>query len=118
MGHGRQYVSWIHEDDFCRAIHWLIENSEAKGIYNLTAPNPLPNREMTSQLRQALKVPVGLPATKWMLEFGALFLQTETELILKSRRVVPERLQEEGFQFSHFHFAEAIEALEETALKE
>ena len=115
MGHGRQYVSWIHEEDFCRALQWLIENPKAEGIYNLTAPHPLPNREMTSELRQAFGVPIGLPATKWMLEAGAFFLRTETELILKSRRVVPERLQEEGFQFRYSKFSAAIEALEKAA---
>lgn len=113
MGHGRQYVSWIHEEDFCRAIQWIIERTDCEGIYNLTAPHPLPNREMNSQLRQALGVPFGLPAAKWMLEIGAFFLRTETELIFKSRRVTPERLQAEGFEFHYGKFMEAIEALEE-----
>lgn len=115
MGHGRQFVSWIHAEDFCRAIQWLIESPHCQGIYNLTAPEPLPNREMTQQLRQAVQAPFGLPATKAMLEIGAFFLRTETELILKSRRVIPERLQKEGFQFHHPHFSKAIIALEEAA---
>lgn len=113
MGHGRQYVSWIHEEDFCRAIQWFIENTDCKGTYNLTAPQPLPNREMTAQLRQTLGVPFGLPAAKWMLEIGAFFLRTETELIFKSRRVTPERLQEEGFEFHYPEFIAALKALEE-----
>ncbi|MEM9079384.1 MAG: TIGR01777 family oxidoreductase [Verrucomicrobiota bacterium] len=112
MGHGRQFVSWIHEDDFCRAIQWLIENPSAEGIYNLTAPNPLTNREMTATMRNVLNVPFGLPATKWMLELGAFFLRTETELILKSRRVLPERLLNEGFTFNYPHFQAALESLE------
>ena len=113
MGHGRQYVSWIHEDDFCRSIQWLIEDAQTTGVYNLTAPEPLPNREMTRHLRAALKVPFGLPASKWMLELGAIFLRTETELILKSRRVVPARLLKEGFQFTYQTLPQALIALEE-----
>ena len=112
MGHGRQYVSWLHEDDFCGAIEWLIENPATEGVYNLTAPNPLPNREMGQTMRQVLKRPFGLPAARWMLEVGAFFLRIETELILKSRRVVPERLSKEGYQFLHPHFLAALENLE------
>lgn len=113
MGHGRQYVSWLHETDFCRSIEWLIQNESAQGIYNLTAPNPLPNREMMATLRAALGVKFGLPATRWMLELGAFFLRTETELIVKSRRVEPERLLSEGYQFRFPHFEAAIKALEQ-----
>lgn len=97
-GSGRQYVSWIHERDFVRAVYWLIEHDLA-GPINLTAPNPLPNGEFMRALRQAWGTKIGLPATKWMLEIGALFLRTETELILKCRRVVPARLLEAGFKF-------------------
>lgn len=112
MGHGRQFVSWIHSDDFCRAVSYLIEEEEAVGIYNITAPEPLPNREMMTALRQANGIPFGLPATRGMLEIGAFVLRTETELILKSRRVVPERLQEEGFEFGYQNLLEALAALE------
>ncbi|MCE9529407.1 MAG: TIGR01777 family oxidoreductase [Planctomycetales bacterium] len=97
-GSGRQYVSWIHEQDFVRAVYWLIEQ-EMSGPVNLTAPNPLPNAEFMRALRLAWGTDIGLPATKWMLEIGAFFLRTETELILKSRRVVPGRLLDAGFQF-------------------
>lgn len=97
-GSGRQYVSWIHERDFVRAIYWLIEQ-EVAGPVNLTAPNPLPNGEFMRELRRAWGTRIGLPATRWMLEIGALFIRTETELILKSRRVIPGRLLEGGFQF-------------------
>ncbi|MEO0445034.1 MAG: TIGR01777 family oxidoreductase [Verrucomicrobiota bacterium] len=100
MGHGRQYVSWMHALDFCRAISWLIETDSAEGIYNLAAPHPAPNREMMKQLRHSLHVSAGLPAPRWMLEVGAFALRTETELIVKSRRVIPERLQQEGFTFT------------------
>ena len=97
-GDGRQYVSWIHEADFVRAIDWLIEREHLDGAVNLASPNPLPQKEFMSALRRAWGTAIGLPATKWMLEVGALFLRTETELILKSRRVVPGRLLEDGFE--------------------
>ncbi len=98
-GDGRQYISWIHEQDFVAAIYWLIEHSELAGAVNLAAPNPVPNREFMRTLRAAWGTRIGLPASKWMLEIGALLMRTETELILKSRRVVPERLIESGFTF-------------------
>jgi uncharacterized protein len=96
---GKQYVSWIHDEDFIQAIFWLIEHEEISGAINLSSPQPLPNREFMRILREAARVSIGLPASKWMLEIGAVFLQTETELILKSRRVVPQRLLDAGFQF-------------------
>jgi len=108
-GDGRQFVSWIHEEDFVRALYWLIEHDEIDGAVNLAAPNPLPNAEFMRTLRQAWGIRLGLPATKWMLELGALALRTETELVLKSRRVVPGRLLEHGFSFHypHWHAAAA-----------
>jgi hypothetical protein len=106
-GDGRQYVSWIHDVDFIRAVHWLIDRPEFAGPINLTAPNPLPNAEFMRTLRAAWGRRVGLPAAKWMLEIGAFFLRTETELMLKSRRVVPGRLQESGFEFQFPTWAEA-----------
>ncbi len=98
-GDGQQYVSWIHHEDFVRAVYRLIEDNEMEGAVNLAAPNPLPNSEFMSQLREASGTPLGLPATKLMLEFGAVFMRTETELILKSRRVVPKKLLDAGFSF-------------------
>lgn len=98
-GDGRQFVSWIHHEDFIRAIHWIIEHDALAGPVNLTAPNPVPNSEFMRALRRAWGQPIGLPASTWMLEIGAFFLRTETELILKSRRVVPARLIQAGFTF-------------------
>ena len=98
-GSGKQFVSWIHDADFLRAIEFLIANPQMDGPVNVCAPTPLPNREFMRALRAAYGMPVGLPAAKWMLEVGAVFLRTETELILKSRRVVPGRLRNAGFQF-------------------
>jgi uncharacterized protein (TIGR01777 family) len=98
-GDGKQYVSWIHHEDFVRAVYWLIENNEMEGVVNLAAPNPLINAEFMSQLRDAQGVSFGLPATNLMLEIGAVFMKTETELILKSRRVLAKKLQDSGFKF-------------------
>ncbi len=110
-GDGRQYVSWIHEADFVRAVRWLMEHEGITGPVNLTAPNPLPNAEFMRELRQADGVKIGLPATEWMLEIGARVLGTETELLLKSRRVVPGRLLEAGFRFEFPAWPEAAREL-------
>jgi len=99
-GSGKQYVSWIHEQDFARAIDHLIAKEQMTDCINLAAPNPLPNREFMRALRNAYGQKIGLPTTEWMLELGAIFLRTETELILKSRRVIPGKLLESGFQFT------------------
>lgn len=98
-GSGKQFVSWIHHRDFIRAIEWLIARADLAGAINLAAPNPLPYRDFMRALRQAAEVPFGLPASKWMLEIGAFIMRTETELILKSRCVIPTRLRESGFDF-------------------
>ena len=108
MGSGRQYVSWIHEADLCRAIDWIVEHEDISGPVNLSAPNPVTNREMMASVRELCHAPFGLPAAEWMLEVGALFLRTETELIIKSRRVVPGRLLSSGFQFQFPHLRETM----------
>jgi uncharacterized protein (TIGR01777 family) len=98
-GSGKQFVSWIHELDFVRAIEYLIAHEEMEGAVNLAAPGPLENAQFMIILRRAWGTPIGLSAAEWMLEVGAALLRTETELILKSRRVVPGRLLESGFKF-------------------
>lgn len=98
-GSGQQFVSWIHDKDFLRALDYLIEHEEFKGAVNIASPNPLPNRQFMAALRKAWGTKIGLPASEWMLEVGAIFLRTETELILKSRQVVPGRLLAAGFHF-------------------
>jgi uncharacterized protein len=100
-GNGRQFVSWIHGDDFVRALRFLIERDDLDGVVNVASPEPLPNAAFMAALRRATGVRIGLPATRWMLEAGAVVLRTETELILKSRRVVPGRLLDAGFRFEH-----------------
>jgi len=111
MGSGRQYVSWMHQDDFRRAVEWLLDHEQITGPVNMAAPNPLPNAEMMRIFREQCGMPIGLPATEWMLEIGAFFIRTETELIIKSRRVVPGRLLASGFQFRFPNFREALAEL-------
>jgi hypothetical protein len=99
QGDGGQYVSWIHHMDFARAAEFLIRRDDISGPVNLASPNPVPNRDFMVGLRRAWGAPFGLPVPASLLAIGAVFLRTETELILKSRRVVPGRLLESGFEF-------------------
>jgi uncharacterized protein (TIGR01777 family) len=108
MGHGRQFVSWIHARDLCRAIEWLISHPSLQGPVNLASPHPLPNREMMRIFRRQYHRPLGLPAPAPLLELVAWFLRTETELILKSRRVIPGKLLDSGFEFTFPDFTRAI----------
>jgi len=110
-GNGRQFMSWIHYEDFVAAVRWLIDRQDIDGIVNIASPNPLPNADFMRVLREAYGVPFGLPAGHWMLEIGAAFMRTETELILKSRRVVPDRLLAAGFQFRFPGWPEAAREL-------
>ena len=110
-GDGRQFVSWIHDRDFLRAVDWLLERDDFAGPVNLCSPQPLPNAEFMAALRAAWGVRFGLPAARWMLELGTWFLRTETELILKSRRVVPGRLLASGFEFAFPRWPEAAREL-------
>jgi len=99
QGRGNQNVSWIHIDDFCKAVEYSIDHENISGTINLTAPNPLSNEEFMKKLRKEMKVPFGLNAPVWQLEIASIFLKTETELLLKSRNVYPEKLIKNGFQF-------------------
>ncbi len=110
-GDGRQYVSWIHERDFVRAVSWLIEYDDLSGPVNLASPNPLPNAEFMRALRAAWGIRLGLPAARWLIEVGAFVLRTESELVLKSRRVVPGGLLQAGFRFEYPTWAEAAAEL-------
>lgn len=111
QGNGRQYVSWMHETDYARAVEFLVEHEEIEGPVNMTAPHPLPNREFMAALREAWGVPNGLPAPALLMEISALLMRTESELVLKSRRVVPGRLLEAGFRFVYPEWPEAAAAL-------
>jgi hypothetical protein len=106
-GDGRQFVSWIHEHDFIDAVDWIIAHAHLNGPVNVASPNPLPNAEFMRALRRAWGTRVGLPASAWMLEVGAVLLKTETELVLKSRRVVPGTLLRDGFRFAFPDWAAA-----------
>jgi uncharacterized protein (TIGR01777 family) len=108
---GTQFVSWIHEFDFIRSIEFLIERPDLAGAVNLASPGPLPNREFLDILRKAWGTRIGLPTTGWMLELGALLLRTESELVLKSRQVVPGRLLDAGFQFTYPAWTQAAHDL-------
>jgi uncharacterized protein len=110
-GDGKQFISWMHETDFINAVYWLINHEELSGAVNLCSPNPIPNKEFMKILRDAWGTKIGLPAFEWMLEIGAIFLQTETELILKSRRVTPTRLLDSGFKFEFSDWQKAAEDL-------
>ena len=98
-GSGKQFVSWIHDRDFLKSIDYLLAHDDLDGAINLASPNPVPNAEFMAALRKAWGTRIGLPAAEWMLEIGAVFIRTETELILKSRRVVPGRMLAHGFTF-------------------
>jgi hypothetical protein len=113
QGNGRQFVSWIHEDDFARAVEFLIAHEELGGAINIASPNPEPNREFMAALREAWDMPNGLPIPAPLMEIGAFLMRTETELVLKSRRVVPTRLLEAGFKFDFPFWPHAAEDLVE-----
>ncbi|KPG80258.1 epimerase [Frigoribacterium sp. RIT-PI-h] len=98
-GGGRQKFSWIHVDDVLGAIRFARDDESVEGVLNLSSPNPSDNRTVMRTLRRVLGVPFGLPAWRWMLELGTAVLRTETELVLKSRWVLPERLVDGGYEF-------------------
>jgi uncharacterized protein (TIGR01777 family) len=108
---GRQFVSWIHDRDFVRAVIFLLEREDLAGAVNLAAPGPLPQRDFMRTLRAAARVPIGLPATRGMAELGAWVIRSDTELLLKSRRVVPARLLDAGFAFDFPRWPEAARDL-------
>jgi uncharacterized protein (TIGR01777 family) len=99
VGDGRQFVSWVHDRDFVRAVRWLIAHDKMSGAVNISVPEPIPQAEFMRILRKAVGTPIGLSGTAWMVEIAAFFRRTESELIMKSRRVVPTRLLESGFAF-------------------
>ena len=108
---GRQFVSWIHQEDWSRAVEWILEHEDLSGSVNLASPNPVTNAEFMAAIRKVCHVPVSLSSPLWLLELGAFFLRTETELIIESRRVVPGKLLAHGFTFGHALLLPAIEQL-------
>lgn len=101
QGRGDQKVSWIHIDDFCKAVDFVINRDELSGSVNITSANPVENKNFMTNVRKRFNVPFGIDQPKALLELGAIFMKTETELLLKSRNVYPERLLDAGFQFKY-----------------
>jgi uncharacterized protein len=110
QGKGNQFISWIHETDFARAIDFVIEK-EITGVVNIVSPKPIQNRKFMSLLRKAIKIPFGIPINETLLKLGAILIRTEPELVLKSRNVIPKRLQQNGFQFEYDTLAKALKNL-------
>lgn len=98
-GNGRQMFSWVHINDLCRMVEWLYDHKDKSGIYNAAAPDPQLNHAFMRMLRAIYKMPLGIPAPAWLLEIAAFIHGTETELLLKSRWVLPTRFLKEGFEF-------------------
>lgn len=111
QGEGRQMFSWIHIEDVYRIIEFVKTRKDLKGVFNASSPNPLTNKEMMDHMRKSMGRSAGLPAPSWMLKMGAVFIGTETELILKSRWVLPERLDQAGFRFQYEHLGHALEQI-------
>ncbi len=99
FGDGKQFVSWIHESDFTSALDFLIANEAMEGAVNICSPNPITQEKFASILRNTAGRKFGLPTPNWLVEVGCLLMKTESELVLKSRRVVPTRLLGAGFEF-------------------
>ena len=109
QGEGKQYMSWVHEQDAARCTEWLLQHPELTGAINCTAPVPLKNAEFMTCIRKAYGIPFGLPAPAWLLKIGAAIIGTETELILKSRWVLPKRLLNSGYQFQFSQAEHAVD---------
>ncbi|MFZ0662069.1 MAG: TIGR01777 family oxidoreductase [Acidobacteriaceae bacterium] len=111
VGTGRQFVSWIHGEDFVRTVDWLIAHEDLSGVVNLASPNPLPNQDFMRAFREAWGARIGLPASGPVLELGCFLMRTESELVLKNRRAVPGRLLESGFKFLFPEWPDAVRDL-------
>ena len=111
QGDGKQMISWIHEEDFVHGVHHIIQQKEFSGVINVVSPKPISNEKFMQLLRKETKTPFGLPMGKALLKIGASIIKTEPELLLKSRNVIPKRLEENGFQFKYKSLKEALENL-------
>lgn len=110
QGNGNQFISWIHEEDFANAIEFIIQK-EITGLINIVSPQPIPNSDFMMKLRKAVRIPFGIPMNSFLLEIGSFFIRTETELVLKSRNVIPKKLMDNGFQFEFSNFEKALKNL-------
>jgi uncharacterized protein (TIGR01777 family) len=111
QGNGNQWISWIHINDFCRAVEFLVTQTQEQGAINICAPNPIQNKDFNALLKRELRPVLCLSQPKWLLEIGAFVIRTQTELILKSRKVYPQRLLDLGFTFCFAHCADAVKDL-------
>ncbi|CAN5621929.1 hypothetical protein BH20ACI4_BH20ACI4_21580 [soil metagenome] len=107
VGSGEQFMSWIALDDLIRIIHFALENENLNGAVNATAPNPVTNKEFTATLGKVINRPTIIPVPAFGIRL--LFGEMGETLLLKGARVLPEKLQNAGFEFK---FADL-----ETALK-
>ncbi len=105
---GRQFMSWVHDRDLVRAVAWLLEHEEIEGVVNIAAPHPLPQAEFMRLLRREVGMPIGIPGSKLLFELAAVLHRTDTELLLKSRRVVSGRLMDAGFRFDFPRWEQAV----------
>ncbi|WP_417350601.1 TIGR01777 family oxidoreductase [Flavobacterium alkalisoli] len=110
QGNGRQYVSWIHQHDFARAVEFVIK-TQTECVVNVVSPTPVRNTNFMAAIVKRVKAPFAIPISKLMLDLGAKIIGTETELVLKSRNVIPKRLQENGFTFKYPNLDEALQNL-------
>jgi uncharacterized protein (TIGR01777 family) len=101
QGNGKQMFSWIHIADVFNIILFILEHKELNAVYNCSAPNPITNEILMKTLRESTNTKFGLPTPAWLLKIGAAIIKTETELILKSRWVVPEKLLKAGYSFQY-----------------
>ncbi|MEO8696407.1 MAG: TIGR01777 family oxidoreductase [Acidimicrobiales bacterium] len=108
---GEQWISWIHVEDFLRAVQFICDHDDISGIVHVTAPNPTQNRDMMAALRNALHRPWSPPTPKPLVHLGALLMKSDPALALTGRRCVPKRLLDAGFEFKHTNFACALQNL-------
>jgi uncharacterized protein (TIGR01777 family) len=108
LGSGKQYFTWIHQEDFIRSIIWFMTNHDKSGVYNITAPESITNEEFMRELRKALKIPFGISSPTWLIKIGGKIIGTEPELVLKGRAAIPRRLLIEDFQFTYPKLHESI----------
>jgi uncharacterized protein (TIGR01777 family) len=108
QGSGKQMYSWVHIEDVCRVIEWMWDHTSEEGVYNVSSPNPVTNKTFMQTVRKVTGHVFGLPAYEWMLRIGAAVIGTETELLLKSRWVLPTKLLQKGFQFKHPVLEDAV----------
>ncbi len=111
QGNGQQMFSWLHIEDLKSIILFIAENEQLNGVINCSTPYVVSNENLMKTLRESMQVKLGLPSPAWLLKIGAMLIRTETELILKSRWVYPERLINAGFSFQYPRLKEALTSL-------